>query len=142
MAVSTAPIGIPSLAPTCVTRSVAVAHVHTLTVDGFGHVWAVGGNESGQLGNGSTNGYNPNTTISEVLGPGSVGVLSNIVSVAGGIRQSLALDSGGHVWSWGDNTYGQLGNPSVLGNSTTPVQVVGENRVGYLSGIVQISACG
>ena len=40
---------------------------------------------------------------------------------------SCALDSDGTVWCWGDNSSGQLGNPSVPvgGTSTVPVMVVG-----------------
>jgi alpha-tubulin suppressor-like RCC1 family protein len=35
--------------------------------------------------------------------------IKNVASLAGGDSQTLALDAGGSVWSWGRNTEGQLG---------------------------------
>ena len=54
-------------------------------------------------------------TIYEVNGLGSlskVGSDNDWVSVAAGSNHSLALKSDGSLWTWGDNTYGQLGNGS------------------------------
>lgn len=41
---------------------------------------------------------------------------------------AMALKSDGTVWSWGDNSYGQLGNGSTLGE-TVPVPVQGLTKV-------------
>jgi alpha-tubulin suppressor-like RCC1 family protein len=54
--------------------------------------------------------------------------LSNIISITEG-RSCLALDSQGVVWAWGDNTFGQLGNGTFGGSSSTPTQVTGLNHV-------------
>jgi alpha-tubulin suppressor-like RCC1 family protein len=40
----------------------------------------------------------------------------------------MALKSDGTVWTWGDNSFGELGNGS-SGNSNVPVQVAGLNQV-------------
>nr|MBF0102519.1 PKD domain-containing protein [Desulfobacterales bacterium] len=39
----------------------------------------------------------------------------------------------GTVWTWGDNTYGQLGIGSVNGYALTPVQVLEQNGQGFLN---------
>jgi alpha-tubulin suppressor-like RCC1 family protein len=36
-----------------------------------------------------------------------------ILSIAAGGMHSLAVDTAGHVWSWGQNKFGQLGRESV-----------------------------
>jgi alpha-tubulin suppressor-like RCC1 family protein len=82
-----------------------------------------GDNEHGQLGNGSTT---ARTTYAGVTG------LSNgVAQVSAGFSNSMALTTGGTVWTWGDGL--ALGNGSSA-DSAVPVQVPG------LTDITQISA--
>ncbi|MGO8674134.1 MAG: choice-of-anchor tandem repeat GloVer-containing protein, partial [Capsulimonadaceae bacterium] len=92
-----------------------------------GTVWASGYNYYGQLGNGTT-------TSSSV--PVQVSGLTGVVSIAGGGGSNgLALRSDGTVWSWGDNSDGQLGNGTTT-SSLVPVQVSG------LAGVTSIAMGG
>jgi alpha-tubulin suppressor-like RCC1 family protein len=59
--------------------------------------------------------------------------LTNVVAIAAGQDFSLALTSGGLVYGWGYNGYGQLGDGNTT-NRSSPVQVAG------LSGVAQIAA--
>ena len=64
-------------------------------------LWSWGYNNNGQLGvNNSTSRSTPVTTI---LGG------TNWKSVAGGSDHTVALKTDGTLWSWGNNSYGQLG---------------------------------
>jgi|GEM_PF-1360617 len=94
---------------------------HTLAVDADGGVWAWGNNGSGELGD---------DTITDRMIPvrvknaGGLNYLSSIVAVSAGFSHSLALDSSGHVWAWGQNDWGQLGqNPAAYDKSALPLEV-------------------
>ena len=105
------------------SKVVAIPHAGLATKTD-GTLWAWGRNNVGQLGQG-------NTTIRS--SPVQVGALTNWSKIAGsgsrytaymsyiyGFFSSIKTD--GTLWSWGHNTYGQLG----LGNTTSrssPVQV-------------------
>ncbi len=107
--------------------SIAGGSVHSCAslADGTARCW--GDNGSGQLGNAS---FAPSTTPVlvqatplSVLGGGTfLRPFRNIVNVTTGLRHSCALNSGGAVICWGENTFGQLGNNSTL-NSNVPVTV-------------------
>jgi alpha-tubulin suppressor-like RCC1 family protein len=64
---------------------------------------------------------------------GTVSGLTAPTAIAGGFYDSLALESDGTVWAWGDNTYGELGNGTYV-NSNTPVQVSGLRGVRAIAG--------
>jgi alpha-tubulin suppressor-like RCC1 family protein len=99
--------------------SMAVTH------DGNVFVW--GTNAEGELGTGQT-------VPASASAPQLIAGLSDIVAVSAGGTHGLALRSDGLVFSWGDNTTGELG----LGTkSSTPGPVA---QVPDLSGIVAISA--
>ena len=69
----------------------------------------------------------------------SVKALTIQEKVSAGKEHSLALKKNGAVWAWGENSDGQLG----INNTTDqniPVQVVGENGIGFLENIIDISA--
>jgi alpha-tubulin suppressor-like RCC1 family protein len=53
----------------------------------------------------------PNTHVPSVVDP-----LPEVVALAAGFGHSLAVDTSGNVWSWGDNGAGQLGNHSHTGS--------------------------
>jgi alpha-tubulin suppressor-like RCC1 family protein len=55
--------------------------------------------------------------------PSQVTGLSNITDIAAGIAHVVASDTGGNVWAWGNNSYGQLGNCSTGGTVLTPAKV-------------------
>lgn len=59
-----------------------------------------------------------------VKGPLGVGVLSNVVAVAPGVRHACALKTDSTVWCWGKNDRGQLGNGTKV-DSAYPVKVTG-----------------
>jgi len=90
-------------------------------LDSAGHLWAWGDNEVGQLGNGSKSG---SLTPAQVQFPAALGGAS-IVSMATGSAGNgyvYALDSAGHLWAWGNNGYGQLGQGPAMPRHT-PVRI-------------------
>jgi alpha-tubulin suppressor-like RCC1 family protein len=99
------------LAPVQVTGlsgrgAVAASSDYSMAVRYDGTVWAWGFNLYGQLGNG--------TTSSNQLVPVQVQQLRGVVAVEVGSSHSLALRSDGTVWTWGYNSFGQLGNGPAL----------------------------
>jgi alpha-tubulin suppressor-like RCC1 family protein len=70
------------------------------------------------------------------LSPSAVGRSDYLVTgaIAAGGWHFLVLKADGTVWAWGDNYWGQLGNPSAGSFSAVPVQVSG------LTDIVAIAA--
>jgi alpha-tubulin suppressor-like RCC1 family protein len=67
-----------------------------------GHVWAWGDDLEGQIGDGGA--WNLSTTPIEIPG------LSSIVAVAAGANTAYALQSGGAVLAWGDNSQDEVGD--------------------------------
>jgi alpha-tubulin suppressor-like RCC1 family protein len=94
--------------------SVVSSGNHVMAVKSDGTLWAWGYNVYGQLGTGTRNNYSS---------PTQVGSLTNWATVSSGSNShTLAVDTSGKLWAWGNNNYGQLG----LGNTTlysSPVQV-------------------
>ena len=80
-------------------------------------VLTFGTNQSGVLGNGTTN--------ASLLPVRPSGLTGTPRQVAAGFRASAALMSDGTVWTWGNNHYAQLGYPSATDTVTTPRQVTG-----------------
>jgi alpha-tubulin suppressor-like RCC1 family protein len=80
-----------------------------------GTIYTCGNNLFGQLGDGTTN--NSPTPVAVAL-PGG----ASAVAIAANEYHSLALTSGGAVFAWGHNAFGQLGNGTTT-DSSRPVAV-------------------
>jgi len=80
-----------------------------------GTLWSSGNNEYGQLGDGTTE--DSKNSIFYVK------VMDDAVSVATGMRFTMALKADGSVWSWGYNASGQLGDGTTT-DRTSPVKVM------------------
>jgi alpha-tubulin suppressor-like RCC1 family protein len=75
-----------------------------------------GFNGDGEIGNGTTN--NSDVPVKVKLPSGT-----KVTQVRQGCSFTVALTSTGSVLTWGDNSFGQLGNGAVGGRSTVPVKV-------------------
>uniref|UniRef100_A0A8K9UEI5 RCC1-like domain-containing protein n=1 Tax=Oncorhynchus mykiss TaxID=8022 RepID=A0A8K9UEI5_ONCMY len=86
--------------------SVSCGQDHSVAVCASGQVYSWGAGGEGQLGIAPT-------TVSKVLRPRPVPIPSplpiTVIQVACGNSHSLALTTGGQVFSWGLNSHGQLG---------------------------------
>jgi alpha-tubulin suppressor-like RCC1 family protein len=81
--------------------SLTAARNHACAVLENGDVMCWGGNDTGQLGIGST---------AESLAPAKLLALANMVQVAAAAEFSCARETSGKVYCWGKNDFGQLGN--------------------------------
>jgi len=82
---------------------------HSLAVNSRGQLFAWGDNDRGQLGNGAWGGTRRT--------PRRIGTASNWVGVGAGEQYSLAVNSRGQFFTWGDNWHGQLGNGTTIGKN-------------------------
>lgn len=117
------PAAVPGL--THVT-AIAAHTFHALAVRQDGTVWAWGGNDNGQLGNGTTT-----ASLVPIPVPG----LNDVKAVAAGWARSFALKRDGTVMAWGYGNAGALGDGTWSEfNRLTPQAVPG------LTDVVEISA--
>jgi alpha-tubulin suppressor-like RCC1 family protein len=108
---------------------------HSVAAKTDGTVWAVGGNASGQIGDGTTT--QRLYAVQVKLSGGAA--LTGVNDVVAGSDHCVALKSGGTVWAWGLNTSGQIGIGTTTSPQKNPVQVK-TNASTFLTGIVAIAA--
>ena len=92
--------------------SVAAGDVATFFLTSDSTLWALGSNDYGQLGDG--------TTVDRDY---PVRIMSGIRAMSSGVSHSLFLKTDGTLWACGDNSYGQLGDGTSL-SRLAPVQVM------------------
>ena len=102
-------------------------------VAGGASVWTWGGNDDGQLGDGTLAGHTAPVRVTQLGTVHIAGVAAGGASEGGEFAAVLGTD--GSVWAWGNDTLGQLGNAPASTPVTRPV-----NTIGAGSGITQISA--
>jgi len=127
---------------------------HTLVVTANKWAWTCGPNGGhepagtyyGVLGTGSISWSLTENSPVQVHGANDVNYLEDISDIDAGWKHSLALDVNGFVWSWGWNSWGQLGIGNVY-EKTAPVQVFRGEQADdpcqasdYLMHIIGISA--
>jgi len=82
-----------------------------------GSLWSWGQNSSGQLGLAT----DTNNRSSPVLVAGN----HSFIKIVGGALNTFGLKVDGNLWSWGDNTYGQLGAAINTNLRSSPAIVLG-----------------
>jgi alpha-tubulin suppressor-like RCC1 family protein len=103
--------------PTGVTfTQVSAGLGHSLAVGSDGNAYAWGSNSYGQLGDNTTT--DSNLPVSVPVPGGS----ATFTQVSAGRYHSLAVDSNGNSFGWGNNSSGQLGNTSTA-DSHAPLLV-------------------
>ena len=96
-------------------RSVSLIHQHCIAIQTDGSLWAWGLNGDGQLGIGFVTGRSS---------PVQVGGAEdyNWDTAEVGYYHSIAKKTNGSLWTWGNNSNGQLGL-GIVANRSSPVQV-------------------
>ena len=102
---------------------VATAGEASMAVTSDGYLYTWGDNSEGHLGRGIDGG-----TLSQSSDLVRVQGISNVVSIAGMSMPGamVALTSDGYIYTWGNNTFGQLGLGSSAGERYTSPQRVGD----------------
>jgi alpha-tubulin suppressor-like RCC1 family protein len=129
--------GTPSITPSVVTglgvaTAIAEGGAHMLALGPGGSVTAWGNNDSGQLGIappeecGTGQKFRCQTVPTFTVGP------AEATAISSGSTHSLALGRDGTVWSWGDNSSGQLGDGTKI-DRFSPVRARGLQAVKAIS---------
>jgi len=125
---ATAPVLTPRATYFPRVRSIVGGRTHTLAIDYSGRVWAVGYGGYGQVGTGTWGTVNVPTRLDSIA--------SSILQVSAGSTHSLAVDTSGSVWAWGQDSFGQLGNDAAAIPSNLPL------RLTTLSNVKSVAAGG
>lgn len=100
---------------------------YSLVLKSDGTAWTWGSNYQGELGIGS----DEDRLYSY---PVQIPNFSGVASVSAGVLHAMALKTDGTVWTWGENTLGQLGIGTTDYYKNSPVQVQGLTDVKSVAG--------
>ncbi|MBI0136581.1 InlB B-repeat-containing protein [Bifidobacterium sp. W8120] len=106
---------------------------HSLALGSDGNVYAWGSNSDGQLGDGTTGGYQYAPVRVKTPDRNTYPDLPadfTYLQASAGNQHSLALGSDGNVYAWGDNNYDQLGD-GTTSSRNAPVRVKTPDRSTY-----------
>jgi alpha-tubulin suppressor-like RCC1 family protein len=98
---------------------VSAGCTHSLAITTNGTAWAWGQNSYGQLGDNSTTNKSSPVSVVNILSG-----FSDWCQVSAGGSHSLGVRTNGTMWTWGNNSSGQLGDGTTTTRSS-PVSVVG-----------------
>jgi alpha-tubulin suppressor-like RCC1 family protein len=101
--------------------SVKAGTSHILALKKNGTVVSWGGNANGTLGDGSPIDHYLPVQVIDPTDPS--GMLTNVIEIGAGSSHSLALKNTGEVFSWGSNSFSQLGDGTTM-DHFTPVRVI------------------
>lgn len=122
-------------------KAIATGGAHSLALKSDGTVWAWGNNANCQLGNGNPLLCGINSATPAKVQKIGGGDLINIGSVGAGFAHSLAIEKvSGKVWSWGNNSQGQLGDGTSGADKEYANKVFDVGGLGELSNIISIAA--
>lgn len=109
--------------------AVAMGSNHALALTSNGTVWAWGSNHLGECG------INYNKSI-PILAPVQVPGLFGVRAIAVGDDFSIALKDDGTVYTWGSNSYGQLG----LGINSIETEASAHSQPTHVPGLYNITS--
>ena len=106
--------------------SLAPGEIHSCGLTSLGRILCWGGNDSGQLGNGST----VPSTIPIATAPAGIGAGVTYAAVTTSRNFSCGLATTGTAYCWGTNDYGQLGDGTFT-QRLVPTEVTGPGPVRF-----------
>ena len=110
-------------------KQVSCGGNHTAAIKTDGTLWVWGFNNFGQLGDNTTNSLYPRSTPVTTFAGGT-----NWKQVAGGSAYTAAIKTDGTLWTWGQNTSGQLGDNTIINRSTPVTTFAGGTNWKQVSG--------
>ncbi|MFT3795403.1 T9SS type A sorting domain-containing protein [Flavobacterium sp.] len=98
---------------------------NSLMIKTDGSLWSMGNNVNGNVGNGGPPTEQVPAAIQIAPGPGWV-------EISSGSYHSAAIKSDGSMWTWGINSYGQIGDGTTT-NRNIPTPVISSNSWGKVA---------
>ncbi|MDO9628657.1 MAG: InlB B-repeat-containing protein, partial [Acholeplasmataceae bacterium] len=120
--------------------SISLGDFHSSAITSLNRVFTWGYNNFGQLGNGTSD-SNAHSTPIEITSNFNLEVDETIVNISSGFFHSSALTSTGRVFTWGRNSFGQLGDGTTT-NRFTPFDITNQFNIEEGEAIISVSSEG
>ncbi len=121
-------------------KQISAGGQHSMILKENGELWAVGLNDSGQLGDGSKTNKSIAVQVKEEASDGETTAMTDVAQVSAGGNHSMILKENGSLWAVGLNDNGQLGDNST-DDKKFPVQVKTADGT-PMTNVAQVSAGG